>query len=95
MLGLMDEQSSPSVKAIVALQAKEGLAPIGAMSAQMRIIFAPIQKANFAERARQVRGLTASHVVNHLLHLIALEIAANAVVYFAAGLDGARIFELQ
>lgn len=42
-----------------------------------------------------MRWFAAGHVVNHLLHLVALEIATNAVVDFAVGFDGPRIFELQ
>lgn len=49
MLWLMDQQSGTGAEAIVTLQAEEGLAHIGAMTTQMSIIFAPIQKANFTQ----------------------------------------------
>lgn len=49
MLRLMDQQSGTGAEAIVALQAEERLAHIGAMVSQMSIIFAPIQKANFTQ----------------------------------------------
>lgn len=42
-----------------------------------------------------MRWFTAGHVVNHLLHLVALKVAANAVIDFAVGLDGTRILKLQ
>jgi len=60
----------------------------------VRVVFPPVQKADFAQRADQMGGLTAAHVLDHFLHLIALEVAANAVVHFAAGLYSSRVLKL-
>lgn len=95
VLGLMDEQGCPGSEPNPALQAEEGLAQVAGMPAKMPVVLAPLQEAHLTQGAGEMRGLTAAHVLDHLLHRIALEVAANAVVHLAARLHGSGVLQLK